>query len=193
MHPATFRRVYRGQQLVLSGRYRGAGDAELTIEADVSGERRRYRSGLAFPAEDTTWPELERLAAFARIRALQHGEALIGATDDSRRAITDVALAHGLVTEHTSLVVVREEVFAAEGIERTNAERVERERAARTSRAAAPIVPTRQDTAAPAFPAPRATTSNGGGSLGGWGLALLGLLAAIRSGLSLNERRRASR
>ena len=193
VHPATFRRVYRGQQLVLSGRYRGAGNAELTIEADVSGERRRYRSGLAFPAEDTTWPELERLAAFARIRALQHDEALIGATDDSRRAITDVALAHGLVTEHTSLVVVREEVFAAEGIERTNAERVERERAARTSRAAAPVVSTRQDASTPAFPAPRATTSNGGGSLGGWTLALLGLLAAIRLGLSLNDRRREAR
>ena len=188
--PAAFRRVYRGQQLVLSGRYRGAGEAELTIEADVSGERRRYRSGLAFPAEDTTWPELERLAGFARIRALQHQEELLGATDDSRRAITDVALAHGLVTEHTSLVVVREEVFAANGIARDNGERVERERAARASRAAAPPVATRQDAASPAFAAPRATTSNGGGSLGGWLLGLLGLLVAIRTVLSVNDRLR---
>lgn len=193
VHPATFRRVYRGEQLVLSGRYRGAGDGELTIEADVSGERRRYRSGLVFPAEDTTWPELERLAGFAQLRALQHAEELVGATDDSRRAITDIALAHGLVTEHTSLVVVREEVFAANGIDRDNHERIERERAARARRAEVPIVSTRQDTASPAFPSPRATTTNGGGSLGGWMLLLLGLLVAVRLALEVHDRRRGGR
>jgi len=193
VHPAKFRRVYRGQQLVLSGRYRGAGDAELTIAADVSGERRQYRSGLAFPAEDTTWPELERLAGFAHIRALQQDEDLVGETDDSRRAITDIALQHGLVTEHTSLVVVRDEVFAANGITRKNSDRVEHERDARAGRAGSPVAVTTQDAASPAFPSPRATTSNGGGSIGGWMLGMLALLAAIRLALSVIERSHSGR
>lgn len=193
VHPAKFRRVYRGQQLVLSGRYRGAGDAELTIRTDVSGEHREYRTGLAFPAEDVTWPELERLAGFAHIRALQHDEALIGPTDDSRSAITDLALKHGLVTEHTSLVVVREEVFAAERINRDNSERIERERAARTVRAGETVRETRQESASPVFSSNRATTSNGGGSLGGWMLCLLGVLAVIRLALSMHDRIRARR
>lgn len=191
VRPAAFRRVYRGEQLVLSGRYRGAGDAELTIEAGVSGERRRYRSGLAFPTEDTSWPELERMAAFAQIRALQDDQQLIGDTDDLRHAITDIALQHGLVTDYTSLLVVREEVFAAEGIARDNAARVDRERLARDARTDRPASTTQQDAAQPAFPGKRATTSNGAGSFGGWALMLLGMLVALRIGLTLGERVRA--
>ena len=191
LEPAEFRRVYRGEQLVLSGTYRGAGQAEMTLDVDISGERQRYRSALSFAAEDTTYPELQRLVAFAQIRALQAQQDVIGETDDSRQHITQIALEHGLVTPYTSLLVVREEVFAAEGIERTNAARVDRERAARASRATSPVVSHKQDAAAPTFPGTRATTSSSGGSgsFGLWLLAIFGVLAAIRLILTVSERR----
>ncbi len=190
MKPAKFRRVYRGEQLVLSGRYRGAGTAEMTLDVDISGERQRYRSGLSFAAEDTTYPELERLVAFANIRALQAEQDVVGDTPELQRAITDIALESGLVTPYTSLVVVRDEVFAAEGIERTNEARVDKERAARSARANTSVPNTRQDSSSPSFTAPRATTSNsGGGSLGLWLLVVFGALVATRCVLTLQERK----
>lgn len=74
-------------------------------------------------------------------------------------------------------MIVREEIFQQQGIARHDARRVEREQLARQSRMTQPIVQTRQDTAQPAFSAPRHTTSNGGGSLSGWLLLILSVLA----------------
>ena len=193
--PGRFTRVYRGEQLVLMGRYAGGGEARVRLDARVSGQKVRYESRAGFPIEALENPELERLHAFASIQALEAEEELVGATDDSRRAILDLALGAGLVTDQTSLVVVRDEVFAAEGIERRNAARVEAEHVARAARASAPTVSHRQDTDVAAFPDRRATVSNGrassgsgGGAFGTWTLMLLGLLAAIRVGLGLSDR-----
>ena len=193
--PGRFTRVYRGEQLVLMGRYAGGGEARVRLDARVSGQKVRYESRAGFPVEALENPELERLHAFASIQALEAEEQLVGATDDSRRAILDLALGAGLVTDQTSLVVVRDEVFAAEGIERRNAARVEAEHVARAARASAPTVSHRQDTDVAAFPDRRATVSNGrassgsgGGAFGTWTLALLGLLAAVRVALGVADR-----
>lgn len=186
--PEKFSRVYRGEQLVMFGKYSGDGIARVRLDAEISGEEKRYESELLFPEKATDNPELERLWAFATIEELKAQQDIIGETDDSRQAITDIALSHGLVTDYTSLIVVRDEIFQQQGIDRRNATRVEREQLARQARAAQAITPTRQDTNAPAFPSQRHTTSNGGGSLGGWILMVLALLAMIRVGLGLHDR-----
>ncbi|ASJ74803.1 VIT domain-containing protein [Granulosicoccus antarcticus] len=184
--PDKFSRIYRGEQLIIMGKYSGAGVANVTLNADISGETKHYVSQLVFPENSISNPELERLWAFASIKSLQDQQDLLGVTEDSKQGITDLALQHGLVTDYTSLLVVREEVFQSEGIERNNAKRVERERAARTVRAAESITQTRQDSSAPMFSESRQSTSNsGGGSMGLWFLALLSTLAILRIGLGL--------
>ncbi|MFK7852524.1 MAG: VIT and VWA domain-containing protein [Granulosicoccus sp.] len=189
--PAEFSRVYRGEQLIIMGKYSESGTARLKLKADISGETKTYESELNFAENDTTNPELERLWAFAKIEALQEQQNIVGETSDTKQAITDIALDHGLVTDYTSLIVVRNEIFEQAGIDRRNANRVERERLARKARAAQSIASTRQDAASPAFSAPRHTSGNGGGgggSFGLWMLAILGLLSAIRIGLGLKDK-----
>lgn len=186
--PDKFSRVYRGEQLVVFGKYSGSGNARLSIDTEVSGQPQQYESDLFFPAEAVENPEIERLWAFASIKALQDQQDIVGETRDSRQGITDIALNHGLVTNYTSLVVVRDEVFDNAGIDRRNASRVERERLARTARASQAIAPTRQDAQSPAFSAPRQVTSGGGGSVGHWLLGVLALLALLRLGLGLKDR-----
>jgi len=186
--PEKFSRVYRGEQLVIMGKYSGSGTARVRLQADISGESKSYESDASFTNDNTDNPELERLWAFARIKALQEQQDIIGETEDSRQAITDIALDHGLVTDYTSLIVVRDEIFEQAGIDRRNADRVARERLARQARASQAIASTRQDTQAPAFDAPRQTTgSGGGGSLGLWIVALLGVLTAIRITLGVKD------
>lgn len=189
--PEKFSRVYRGEQLVVMGKYSGSGDAELTLKADLSGESIRYKSRLKFPDNASDNPELERLWAFASIKAMQELQDIIGETEDTKQGITDMALQYGLVTDYTSLLVVREEVFENAGIDRHNAARIDRERLARQNRANQSILQTRQDTQAPMFSGSRHTSSNGGGgSMGLWLLALLGTLAVVRFGLGLLDNSR---
>jgi len=178
--PSKFSRIYRGEQIVMFGKYTGDGSAKLNITAEISGEKKRYKTGVVFPKVDTKNPELERLWAFAKIQELKEQQEIVGVTDDSKQGIIDVALNAGLVTDYTSLVVVREEVFQQENIERKNAARIEREKLARQQRANQPIAQTTQDANQPAFPSSRHTTSNGGGSFGVWVLLVLGVLGVVR-------------
>ena len=181
--PEKFNRVYRGEQLVMFGKYSGDGTARLTINTEISGEKKQFESDVVFPKVNTDIPELERLWAYATIKAMQAQQDIVGETRDTRQGITDVALDHGLVTNYTSLIVVRDEIFAQEQIERKNAKRVDREQQARQQRANSPVKSNQQDSNRPAFPSVRHSTSNGGGSLGGFLLAALLLLAGIRMGL----------
>lgn len=186
--PERFSRVYRGEQLIIMGKYSGSGTARVRLKAEISGETKNYESDLIFADSNAANPELERLWAFARIKTLQEQQDIVGETEDSKQAITAIALDHGLVTDYTSLVVVRDEVFEQAGVDRRNADRVARERLARQARANQAITPTRQDTSTPAFSAPRHSSSNGGGSFGLWMLAILGMLSAIRIGLGIKDR-----
>ncbi len=191
LSPHEFSRVYRGEQLNVLGKYSGSGLAQVTLKAKVSGEKKTYQAKAAFPPEDTAHPELERLWAYSTIEALKAVQDLVGESEDSQNQITDIALDAGIVTDYTSLLVLRDDVFESTGIARNNATRVERERMAREVRAQQAIQPTRQDTQQPMFNAPRHSTSNGGGSLGWFLLALLAALSCVRVTLEVRERRQA--
>ncbi|MCG8049961.1 MAG: GlyGly-CTERM sorting domain-containing protein, partial [Candidatus Thiodiazotropha endolucinida] len=111
--------------------------------------------------------------AYATIESLQNQIDYLGEDADTRQAIVDVAKEYGLVTDYTSMVVVREEQFQQHGIDRHNQARVAKEQAARQQRAAAPVTNNRVDNQQPMFNKPRAYPSHGGGALGPWMLLLL--------------------
>ncbi|MEJ2621217.1 MAG: VIT and VWA domain-containing protein [Candidatus Thiodiazotropha sp.] len=165
--------LYRGRQLILFGHYWGDGMADVTIEGKISGQQKTYTSRFEFPSQSTRNPEIERLWAYATIEALQNKIDYLGEDADSRQAIVDVAQEYGLVTDYTSMVVVREEQFQQHGIDRHNQARVTKEQTARQQRAATPVASNRVDTQQPMFNKPRAYPSHGGGALGPWLLLLL--------------------
>ena len=77
-------KVYRGQQLVLFGRYDGPGRATLDLHARLTGEDRTYTTTFDFPAIDTAHPEIERLWAMRRVQELD-ARADAGVLDRGRR------------------------------------------------------------------------------------------------------------
>ena len=97
----------------------------------------------------------------------------LGADADSEQAIVDLAVEYGLVTDYTSMLVVRDEALEQYGLQRDNAERVAAEHNARQQRSAAPVRDHRQDKQRPAFSSPRAQPSSGGGATDPWALLLL--------------------
>ncbi|MBW2274278.1 MAG: VWA domain-containing protein [Deltaproteobacteria bacterium] len=181
-------KIYRGQQLVLFGRYEGSGPASLELRAKLTGEDKTYRTEFDFPELDTQNPELERLWAMSRIEEIETmADAGFTPADESKDAIRDLGVAYQLVTDETSMLVLGDESFARHGIERRNRERVAREHTAQAQRSQQPAQNRRVDRNKPMFDLP--TPSVGGGAID----PVSGGLVLGLAGLALGARRRRAR
>ncbi|MES9938565.1 MAG: VWA domain-containing protein, partial [Sedimenticola sp.] len=184
--PAQIGSLYRGQQLVVLGHYWGSGEADITLKGKISGSKTEYRTRFAFPDRATDNPELERLWAYATIEHLGSEIEDFGEKADLKQAIVDLGVEYGLVTDYTSMVVMRDEMFEQRGIERHNKKRLSIEESARQQRAQRTAQSRRVDTSSPMFSSNRATTrsSSGGGAFAPLDVALLLtilLVMALRS------------
>jgi Ca-activated chloride channel family protein len=171
--PRSISSLYRGQQLVLFGHYWGDGMADIKLSGRISGQPKEYRTRFAFPDVATDNPEIERLWAYATIEALSNDMHDFGEKADLKQAVTDLGVEYGLVTDYTSMLVVRDEVFEQQGIERANKKRLAVEQAAQQQRAQRAPVSRRVDTQQPMYSSNRASHSSGAGALDGWTLLLL--------------------
>ncbi|MEH6579279.1 MAG: VIT and VWA domain-containing protein [Amphritea sp.] len=182
--PEDIGSLYRGEQLTVLGHYRKAGNAQVTLSAKVGGEKRLYSSQINLPQSSKLHPELERMWAYASIENLQAEIDYLGEDSDIKQAITDIAVQHDLVTDYTSMIVVRDGVFQQLGIKRDNTQRVANERIAREQRSTQGVRDNRADKQQPMY-APsksRASLSGSGGSgaVGHWVLLLIGALLLVQ-------------
>ena len=186
--PARPASLYRGEQLVLFGHYWGDGPADVTLTARISGQPVTYRTRFDFPSVAAANPEIERLWAYAAIEERLQELEDFGADADLEQAVVDLAVEHGLVTPYTSMVVVREEVYAQLGIGRRNQERLKIEATAREQRAARPAAERRVDQAQPMFQGARPSHGGGAGAIGPISLAFM--LVPLGAALVASRRRR---
>jgi Ca-activated chloride channel family protein len=145
--PAQPGSLYMGQQLVMLGRYVGHGQVDVELKAKISGQEQTWHTKADLPLADTDNPELERLWALSAID--DHMEIIRekGETDGLRRKVVELGKEYSLVTDYTSMVVIREDEMEGEQIQRKNAPRVDRERQAQQTRDAAPVKSYRADSA----------------------------------------------
>jgi len=177
INPEKIGSIYRGQQLIIFGHYYGGGEATVSLSGKISGENKIYQTRFIFPEQSTANPEIERLWAYATIEQLNREMENFGEDTDSKAAISDIGVEYGLVTDYTSMVVVRDEVFQQLGIVRNNRERLQKEFAAQEQRAKSSVSSRRVDNATPMFQQQkRPTTRNSGGGAGAidpWAILLL--------------------
>ena len=178
--PQVMPSLYRGEQLIVMGHYSQGGVVDFKLSVEISGEKKQYTTSFELPAVAETNPEIERLWAYASIQDMQDMVDYLGDDREYKQSMTELAVNYGLVTDYTSMVVLREEQFAARGIERKNRDRRQVEQRAAEQRAVNTVANTRVDSHQPAFTGNRATyqssRSSGGGSIG-WFMFLISLLA----------------
>lgn len=186
----TPQKIYRGQQLVIFGRYEGAGPATVTLKASLTGEDKTYTTTVKLPETDTENPEIERLWAMAMIEQVEMNEAAgFLPPSESHDVIQQLGVNYQLVTDYTAMVVLDDATHARRGIARNNQQRVRTEQAAQAVRSTQPARQARVDTTQPAFAgnAPHVrnygTGGAGGGDLSGNGLFLLFLGAIVLAGV----------
>ena len=180
--PSRIGSLYRGEQLVVMGHYFGDGPATLRVHGKVNGRDVSYSTRIDFPEAAGRNPELERLWAYARVQELAQEIRNFGESRELREAIIDLGVEYSLVTDHTSMLVLRDEIFSQYGIDRRNASRRQLEKLAQAQRAQQAPVSNRADSAQPMFGnSPRPSTGTGGGALSPW-WALLAILGRLLSG-----------
>jgi len=180
--PERIGSLYRGQQLIVFGHYWGSGMANVELGGKVSGESKSYTTTFEFPETGTLNPEIERLWAFAKIEDLQNRLDYFGQDADIEQAITDLAVESGLVTDYTSMIVLREERYQELGIQRLNRSRVENEQLARQERLLQGVRNNQVDSHQPMYTKKRTSHGNGGGAFDPWMLMLLLPLMLIHLG-----------
>ena len=187
-------KVFRGQQLVVFGRYKTGGEAALNLKVRKTSGELKYETAVKFPEQSLAYPELERLWAMSRIEQIELLRSIGKLSEsESKESVRDLGVAYQLVTDETSMIVMADEGFQRHGIERKNQDRTQREQSAQSQRRSATVQSTRVDQQNPMFNAPAPRIGGGGGGGGGaFGLEVIGLLALTGLGVYLSRRDQAN-
>ena len=175
----VIRKIYRGQQLVIFGRYPKGGRANVTLNAKLTGADKTYTTQFDFPDSDTSNPELERLWALAMTEDVTAREyAGVMPEKEAQNAIRDLGIRYQLVTDYTSMLVLTDGDFTKRGIDRNNKQRIDAEHAAQTQRATLGPQSHRVDSGQPMFSGPSHSLGHGGGGAFDPATVLLALMLA---------------
>jgi len=109
LYPRTLPDLFRGSQLVLVGKYTGAGPATLVLKGTVGKESRRFVLENQSLGRDPLYSFLPRLWATRRIGYLLEEIRLHGAAPELIDEVKRLALAFGIVTPYTSFLVTEPE------------------------------------------------------------------------------------
>ena len=133
--PATLPNLYYGAPVRVYGRYRGKGEAKVILKGQIQGRALTQSISLMFPREDPNNPEIERMWAQKKINRL------LKTADrrSNRQEVIDEVVRLGetfsIITEYTSFLVLENDAeYKRWKIERRNAERLQRDRAAQSRR-----------------------------------------------------------
>lgn len=131
--PASIGNLYKGQQVVLFGKYKKSGQTRVTLRGRIGGEEKSWTCTVMLPEEDLENPEIERLWALSAIEDRMREIRETG-SERHKKEVVDLAVAYSLVTEYTSMVVVKEAEKEELGMGNKNADRVAAERKAQEKR-----------------------------------------------------------
>lgn len=116
--PSRIPDVFEGQPIRLVARYDKPGKAVVVVRGKTASGDVKYELPVTLPAAADNNDFVGRLWARAKIRELM-AEQYHGPTIETEQAITDLALAHGIVSKYTSFVAVEERVVTEDGTSRT--------------------------------------------------------------------------
>ncbi len=133
--PEKLPNLYHGAPVRVYGRYRGKGEAKITLNGQVQGRALTQALPLVFPEVDNNNPEIDRMWASKRI---DHLLKQVRRGSDRQRSIDEVIRlgeAFSIVSEYTSfLVLENDSEYQRWKIDRRNQGRIRRDRTAQAKR-----------------------------------------------------------
>jgi Ca-activated chloride channel family protein len=109
LYPSPLPDLFKGEQLVLAGRYSGKGDSAIMVEGNVNGATKKYTYEVQFPAEETENEFIPRLWATRRVGYLLDEIRLHGENAELRDEVTELARKYSIVTPYTAYLILEDE------------------------------------------------------------------------------------
>lgn len=109
LYPSALPDLFKGEQLVLVGRYSGKGSSAAVIEGSVNGASHRFATDVKFPDESSDNDFIPRLWATRRVGFLLDEIRLRGENKELKDEVTDLARKYGLVTPYTAYLILEDE------------------------------------------------------------------------------------
>ena len=109
LYPSPLPDLFRGEQLVLAGRFSGKGDGAIRIEGTVNGEARTFAFDVKFSDEAKDHEFIPRLWATRRVGYLLDETRLRGESSELKDEAVDLARRYSIVTPYTAYLIVEDE------------------------------------------------------------------------------------
>ena len=118
MYPTDLPDLFKGDQLVVAGRYSGAGDVEAKLTGNIGGREQTFTYKLHFDDRKATdsfgkvgigYDYVPRLWATRRVGFLLDEIRIHGETAELRDETTELARKYGIVTPYTAYLIVEDE------------------------------------------------------------------------------------
>ncbi len=110
LYPNPLPDLFRGDQLVLAGRYSGDGDGDLVLDGTLNGQSKRMAQRVKFSAGREPGNEfIAQLWALRRVGWLLDEIRLRGENKELRDEIVELARHYAIVTPYTSYLIVEDE------------------------------------------------------------------------------------
>ena len=112
IHPGRLPDLFKGQQLIVLGRYEEDGKAAAVLRGKIGDDEKRFAEDVTFPREDTTHEFIPRLWATRRVGFLLEEIRHRGENAELKDEVTELAKQYGIVTPYTSYLVTEDHVPA---------------------------------------------------------------------------------
>lgn len=109
LYPSPLPDLFRGDQVVVVGRYSGSGAAAAVIEGQMTGQSKKFAFDVKFGGDNREHEFIPRLWATRRIGFLLDEIRLRGENKELRDEVTDLARTFGIVTPYTAYLIVEDE------------------------------------------------------------------------------------
>src|ERR1035437_1820749 len=109
LYPSPLPDLFKGEQLIMVGRYSGKGDAAIIVEGTVNGASRKFTYEVNFPAEASDSEFIPRLWATRRVGYLLDEIRLHGENSELRDEVTELARKYSIVTPYTAYLILEDE------------------------------------------------------------------------------------
>jgi hypothetical protein len=109
LYPRQLPDLFKGEQLVAFGRYKGKGPAAVRIRGTLNGNVHEFVQDVTFADQDTRNSYIPRLWATRRVGFLLDEIRLHGESRELKDEVTRLAREHGIVTPYTAFLILEDE------------------------------------------------------------------------------------
>lgn len=110
IYPSPLPDIFKGEQLVIAGRFTGSGSGAIQVEGTVNGKPRKFAYDVQFDSKNTDNDFIPRLWATRRVGYLLDEMRLHGDNKELKDEITELARKYGIVTPYTAYLINEDEV-----------------------------------------------------------------------------------